>query len=147
MYDSYAYKRLFNLCMSYGGVGVLLLSIHPLQQLFSEPITAEALQSTGTALGGLLSVGMGLTAAAAGLVRKLLFRFGGVNRQSLLSIFLLGAFWHLPLSLLLRGSVPPEESETATRFVLYLTAAGLLASAVLCGTLYFTAPQQRRFRE
>lgn len=141
--EPYAYRRLFHLSMSYGAVVFLLLCAGPLQELFREPSTAESLRATGAGIGGLLPVGMGVSALIAGLVRKILFRHGGINRRSLGIIFLVGAFWHLPLTLCLAAAAREHEPETAAKLLLYFPAISLVAAAALTLTLYLAAPQRR----
>lgn len=139
-HDPFAFRRLFNISMSYGGVVFLLLCISPLRQLTSEAITAESLQAAGAAIGGLLPVGMAISAVVAGMVRKVLFHCGGINRQSLRAVFLLGAFWHLPLTLCLAHAASRHEPGTAWQLLLYFTATSLVAAAALCTTLWKTRP-------
>ncbi len=141
--DPFAYRRLFNLSMSYGAVVFLLLCAGPLQELFREPITAESLRAAGAGIGGLLPVGMGIAALMAGLVRKILFRHSGINRRSLSIIFLAGAFWHLPLTLCLASATHKHEPDTAVKLLLYFPAISMAAAAVLTLTLYLSAPQRR----
>ena len=97
MQDPFAYRRLFNLSMSYGGVVFAFLCYEPLSQLAGEAITPERIRETAGAIGALLPVGMAVAAAVAALVRSILFRCGGINRRSLGIITLLGTLWHLPL--------------------------------------------------
>lgn len=141
--DPFAYRRLFNLSMSYGAVVFLLLCAGPLQELLREPITAGSLRTAGGSIGGLLPVGMGVSALIAGMVRKVLFRQGGINRRSLGIIFLLGAFWHLPLTLCLASAARAHEPETAEKILLYFPGISLVAAAALTLTLYLSAPQRR----
>jgi hypothetical protein len=141
--DPFAYRRLFNLSMSYGGSVFLLLCAGPLQELFSNPVTAESLRAAGAGIGGLLPVGMGISALIAGMVRKVLFRHSGINRRSLGIIFLLGAFWHLPLTLCLASAARTHEPETAEKILLYFPGISLVAAASLTLTLYLSAPQRR----
>lgn len=138
--DPFAFRRLFNISMSYGGVVFLLLCASPLRQLTSEAITAESLQAAGAAIGGLVPMGMAISAVVAGMVRKVLFHCGGINRQSLRSVFLLGAFWHLPLTLCLAHAVSRHEPGTAWQLPIYFTATSLVAAAALCAALWYTRP-------
>ncbi len=132
--DPYAYRRLFQLSMSYGGVVFLLLCQGPLESLLAEPVSLERLRETAGSIGALVPVGMGVSAIVAGVVRKLLFRFGGFNRRSLLAIFLAGSFWQLPLSLGLAAAAAGHEAD-AWKLPLWFTAGALLASAALVATL------------
>ena len=90
--DPFSFRRLFNLSMSYGGVVFLILCLGPLKPLLEAPITPELLREAAGGIGALLPVGMGISAVVAGVVRKLLFRYGGVNKASLWAIFLVGSF-------------------------------------------------------
>ena len=141
--DPFTYRRLFNLSMSYGAVVFLLLCAGPIKELLSAPISAESLQAAGSAIGGLVPVGMGIAALMAGLVRKILFHHGGINRRSLSCIFLLGAFWHLPLTLCLYSAAASHEPESARKLLLYFPAISLVAATALTLTLYLAAPQRR----
>ena len=130
--DPFAYRRIFELSMSYGAVVFALLCYEPLKQLAGEAITAERVRETAAAIGALLPVVMAVAAVVAGMVRKVLFHFGGVNRRSLGCVFLLGTFWHLPLTLLVAHSAAPHEPG-AWMLPLWFTAMGALASvALLC---------------
>lgn len=140
--DPFAYRRIFNFCLSYGGVVLLLLCFEPLQKIFSEPVTAERVRETAGSIGALLPVGMAVAAVVAGMVRKLLFRYGGVNRQSLGAVFLLGSFWHLPLTLLVAYSAAPHEPR-AWLLPLWFSAVGMLASVVLVLVLRRLIPGSR----
>ncbi len=141
--DPFAFRRLFNISMSYGGVVFLLLCVSPLQQLTSEPVTAESLQAAGAAIGGLVPVGMAIAAVVAGIVRKVLFHYRGINRRSLSTIFLLGAFWHLPLTLCLAQAASKHEPGTAWQLPLYFTATSLAAAAALTLTLWKGSPGRK----
>lgn len=139
--DPFAYRRIFNFCLSYGGVVLLFLCYDPLQQLFSEPVTSGRVRETAGAIGALLPVGMAVAAAVAGMVRKALFHYGGVNRRSLGTIFLLGTFWHLPLTLLLAHAAAPHEPH-AWYLPLGFTGIGALASLILLLTLSRLSPRR-----
>lgn len=141
--DPYAYRRLFQLSMSYGGVVFLLLCLGPLGNLLAEPASLERLRETAGSIGALVPVGMGVSAIVAGVVRKLLFRFGGVNKDSLWAVFLVGSFWQLPLSLCI-ASAAAEHEPGVWMLPLYFTAGAMLAAAVLVVVLYKTAPQNNR---
>jgi hypothetical protein len=93
-------------------------------------VTAERLRETAGSIGGLVPVAMAVSAVVAGMVRKLLFLHGGVNRRSLVYIFLLGTFWHLPLTLLVAHSATAHEPD-AWQLPLYFTAVGAVASLTL----------------
>ena len=130
--DPFAFRALFNRSLSYGAVVFAALCYEPLSELFSEQLTAERVRETAGALGALLPVVMAVSAVVAGMVRKVLFTCGGVNRHSLGIIFLLGTFWHLPLTLLVAHSAAPHEPE-AWQLPLWFTVLGLVASlALLC---------------
>lgn len=90
--------------------------------------------------GALVPVGMAVAAVVAGMVRKLLFVCGGVNARSLGGIFLLGTFWHLPLTLLVAHAAAGHESG-AWMLPLYFTAAGAVASVVLVLVLRKALPR------
>lgn len=128
--DPFAFRRIFNFCLSYGGVVFLFLCYDPVQQLFREQVTPERVRETAGAIGALLPVVMAVAAAVAGMVRKTFFHCGGVNRCSLGIIFLLGTFWHLPLTLLLAHAAAPHEPQ-AWYLPLGFTGIGALASLVL----------------
>lgn len=130
--DPFAFRALFNRSLSYGAVVFAALCYEPLRELFSEQLTAERVRETAGALGALLPVVMAVSAVVAGMVRKVLFTCGGVNRHSLGIIFLLGTFWHLPLTLLVAHSASTHEPE-AWQLPLWFTVLGLVASlALLC---------------
>ena len=141
--DPFSFRHIFNRSMAYGAVVFLLLCYSPLQELFSAPVTAERLRETAGSMGGLVPVAMAVSAVVAGLVRWLLFRFGGVNRRSLGYIFLLGTFWHLPLTLLVAHAAAPHEPQ-AWYLPLYFTAVGAVASlALLCAIRRIAAAPRR----
>lgn len=140
--DPFSFRRLFQLSLSYGGVVLALLCYEPLQELFSEPVTAERVRETASSIGALLPVGMAVAAVVAGMVRKVLFRFGGVTRRSLWVICLLGTFWHLPLTLLVAHSAAPHEPD-AWQLPLWFTGMGAVASLALCCALWFLLPRKR----
>ena len=128
--DPYAYRRIFNLSLSYGAVMLALLSYEPLEQLFSEAVTPERIRETAGAIGALLPACMAVAAVVAGVVRKVLFHFGGVNRRSLGAVFLTGTFWHLPLTLLIAHAAAPHEPG-AWMLPVWFTGLGAAASLVL----------------
>ncbi len=141
--DLFSFRRLFNLSMSYGGVVFLILCLGPLKPLLEEPVTPELLRETAGGIGALVPVGMGLSAVVAGVVRKLLFRYGGISKASLWAVFLVGSFWQLPLSLCI-ASAAAEHEPGVWMLPLYFTAGAMLAAAALVAVLYKTAPQNRR---
>ncbi len=141
MTDPFAYRRLFNISMSYGGVIFLLLCLGPLQTLFAETITPERIRDAATSIGGMIPVAMGISAAVAGMVRKVVFRMGGINRQSLCWVFMLGAFWQLPFTLCVAYAAAKHET-AAWELPVYFTAACSLAAAVLTLALYLSAPKR-----
>lgn len=143
MDDPFAYRRLFNLSMSYGGVVFVFLCYEPMRHLFSDAVTPERIREAAGAIGALLPVGMAVSAAVAALVRGALFRCGGLNRKSLGLIFLLGALWHLPLSLPLADAAAAHEPD-AWRLPLLFTGTSLVASMALLVTLYLSFPRQKR---
>ncbi|MBR5889629.1 MAG: hypothetical protein IKY92_06270 [Akkermansia sp.] len=140
--DPFSFRRLFNLSMSYGGVVFLILCLGPLKPLLEAPITPELLREAAGGIGALLPVGMGISAVVAGVVRKLLFRYGGVNKASLWAIFLVGSFWQLPLSLGI-ASAAAEHEPGVWMLPLYFTAGAMLAAAILVAVLYKGFPQSR----
>lgn len=133
--DPFAFRNLFNRSLSYGAVVLAALCYEPLKELFAEPVTAERLRETAGAVGALVPVAMAVAAVVAGMVRKVLFRHAGVNHRSLGIIFLLGTFWHLPLTLLVAYSAAPHEP-AAWQLPLWFTALGAVASLALTGALY-----------
>lgn len=139
--DPFSFRRLFQLSMSYGGVVLALLCYEPLQELFREPVTAERVRETASSIGALLPVGMAVAAVVAGMVRKVLFRFGGVNRRSLWAIYLLGTFWHLPLTVLVAHAAAPHEP-TAWQLPLWFTGMGAVASLVLICAVWRLIPRK-----
>ena len=141
--DPFSYRRLFNLSMSYGGVVFLILCLGPLKPLLEEPVTPELLRTAAGGIGALVPVGMGLSAMAAGVVRKLLFRYGGVNKSSLWAVFLVGSFWQLPLSLSIASAAAGHEPGV-WMLPLWFTAGAMLAAAVLVAVLYRNFPQGRK---
>ena len=106
------------------------LSYESLEQLLSEPVTLERVRETAGAIGALIPAGMAVAAVVAGMVRKVLFTYGGVSRRSLWVVFLVGTFWHLPLTLLLAHAAAPHEPE-AWQLPLWFTGIGAVASLVL----------------
>ncbi len=140
--DPFAYRRLFNLSMSYGGVVFAFLCYEPLHQLAGESITPERLRETAGAIGALLPVGMAVAAAVAALVRRVLFCSGGINRRSLGIITLLGVFWHLPLTLPLAHAAAAHDAD-AWQLPLYFTGVALVASLALLITLLRHGRQMR----
>lgn len=136
--DPYAYRRLFNLSMSYGGVLLLLVSLGLLRPLLEEPAQLERWREAAGSVAALLPVGMGFSALAAGVVRKLIFRYGGINRKCLLGVFLVGSFWQLPLSLGLAAAAASHEPR-AWELPLVFTGGAMLASAALVAVLHRSA--------
>ena len=128
--DPFAYRHLFNLSMSYGGVVFAFLCYEPLHQLAGESITPDRIRETAGAIGALLPVGMAVAAVVAAMVRRTLFRCGGINRRSLSIITLLGIFWHLPLTLPLAHAAAAHEAG-AWQLPLYFTGVALAASLAL----------------
>lgn len=139
--DPFSFRSLFNRSLSYGAVVFAALCYAPLKELLAEPLTPERLRETAGALGALLPVVMAVAAVVAGMVRKVFFTCGGVNRRSLGIIFLLGTFWHLPLTLLVAHSAAPHEPE-AWQLPLWFTALGLVASLVLTVVLWLRVRTQ-----
>lgn len=138
--DPFSFRHIFNRSMAYGAVVFLLLCYTPVRDLLSEAVTAERLRETAGSIGGLVPVAMAVSAVVAGMVRKLLFLHGGVNRRSLVYIFLLGTFWHLPLTLLVAHSAAAHEPD-AWQLPLYFTAVGAVASlALLCSIRRLASP-------
>ena len=133
--DPFSFRALFNRSLSYGAVVFAALCYAPLKELLAEPLTPERLRETAGALGALLPVVMAVAAVVAGMVRKVFFTCGGVNRRSLGIIFLLGTFWHLPLTLLVAHSAARHEP-VAWQLPLWFTALGLVASLVLTVVLW-----------
>ena len=134
MQDPFAYRRLFNLSMSYGGVVFAFMCYEPLHQLTGESITPDRLRETAGTIGALLPVGMAVAAVVAALVRSILFRCGGINRRSLSIITLLGVLWHLPLTLPLARAAADHDAG-AWQLPLYFTGVALAASLALLLTL------------
>lgn len=132
--DPFAYRRLFNLSMSYGAVVFLLLCSGPVRDFLSEPATVDRVRETAGAIGALVPAGMAVSAVVAGVVRKILFHCGGVNRRSLWAVFLAGTFWHLPFTLLVARAAA-EHEPAAWTLPLRFTLVGLVASAALVFTL------------
>lgn len=132
--DPFSFRSLFNRSLSYGAVVFAALCCEPLRELFSGPVTAGRVRETAAALGALLPVVMAVAAVVAGMVRKVFFSCGGVNKRSLGIIFLLGTFWHLPLTLLVAYAAAPHEP-AAWQLPLLFTALGLAASLTLVCTL------------
>lgn len=128
--DPFAYGRIFNFSLSYGAVLLALLSYDPLAQLFSETVTPECVREAAMTIGGMVPACMACAAVVAGMARKVLFECGGVNRRSLSIIFLLGTFWHLPLTLLVAYSAAAKEVG-AWMLPVWFTGAGLAASLAL----------------
>lgn len=141
--DPCSFRRVFHISISYGAVIFLLLCAEPVRQLVNDGLSPENLKNAGAAIGGLIPVGMALAALVAGMVRKMLFRYGGINQHSLRMVFLLGAFWHLPLTLCLASAARTHEPETAEKLLLYFPGISLVAAAALTLTLYLNAPQRR----
>ena len=139
--DPFSFRHIFNRSMAYGAVVFLLLCYTPVRDLLSEAVTAERLRETAGSIGGLVPVAMAVSAVVAGMVRKVFFSCGGVNRRSLGIIFLLGTFWHLPLTLLVAYSAAPHEP-AAWQLPLWFTALGLVASLVLLCALRRTVRTQ-----
>ncbi len=133
--DPFAYRRIFNISLSYAAVVLVLLSYEPVAQLFSEAVTPERIRETAGAIGALLPAVMAVAAVVAGMVRKALFHFGGVNRRSLGVVFLLGTFWHLPLTLLVAHSAAPHEPG-AWMLPVWFTGLGAVASLALLLALW-----------
>ena len=128
--DPFAYRRIFNLSLSYGAVVFAFLSYEPLAQLLSAPVTLERVRETAGAIGALIPAGMAVAAVVAGMVRKVLFSYGGVSRRSLWVVFLVGTFWHLPLTLLLAHAAAAHEAD-AWMLPLWFSGIGCAASLVL----------------
>ena len=128
--DPFAYRRIFEFSLSYGAVVLVMLSCEPLQQLFSEPVTMERVRETAATLGGMVPACMAVAAVVAGMVRKVLFHCGGVSRRSLGIIFLLGGFWHLPLTLLVAHAAAPHDAE-AWLLPIWFSGVGVVASGAL----------------
>ena len=137
--DPFSFRRLFNLSMSYGGVVFLILCLGPLKPLLEEPVTPELLSAAAGGIGALVPVGMGLSAVVAEVVRKLLFRYGGVNKSSLWAVFLVGSFWQLPLSLSIAYAAA-EHEPGVWMLPVWFTAGATLAAAVLVAVLYRSFP-------
>ena len=133
--DPFSFRALFNRSLAYGVVVFAALCYEPLKELFAGPLETERLRETAGALGALLPVAMAVAAVVAGMVRKVFFSCGGVNRRSLGIIFLLGTFWHLPLTLLVAHSAARHEP-AAWQLPLWFTALGLVASLVLTVVLW-----------
>ena len=133
--DPFAYRRIFNLSLSYGVVVLALLSYGPLEQLFGEAVTLERVRETVGSIGALLPACMAVAAVVAGVVRKVLFHFGGVNRRSLGAVFLVGTLWHLPLTLLVAYAAAPHEPG-AWMLPVWFTGLGTVASLALLLVLY-----------
>ena len=106
------------------------LSYEPLVQLLSAPVTLERVRETAGAIGALIPAGMAVAAVVAGMVRKVLFSYGGVSRRSLWVVFLVGTFWHLPLTLLLAHAAAAHEAD-AWMLPLWFSGIGCAASLVL----------------
>lgn len=128
--DPFAFRRMFHLSLSYAAVVLVLLSYGPLEQLFSEPVTPERVREAAGAIGALLPAVMAVAAVVAGMVRKVLFYFGGVSRRSLGAVLAVGTFWHLPLTLLVAHAAAPHEPG-AWMLPVWFTALGAVASLVL----------------
>ncbi len=128
--DPFSFRSLFNRSLSYGAVVFAALCYAPLKELLAEPLTPERLRETAAALGALLPVVMAVAAVVAGMVRKVFFTCGGVNRRSLGIIFLLGTFWHLPLTLLVAYAAAPHEP-AAWQLPIRFTFLGIAASLAL----------------
>ena len=128
--DPFSFRSLFNRSLSYGAVVFAALCYAPLKELLAEPLTPERLRETAGALGALLPVVMAVAAVVAGMVRKVFFTCGGVNRRSLGIIFLLGTFWHLPLTLLVAYAAAPHEP-AAWQLPIRFTFLGIAASLAL----------------
>lgn len=128
--DPFSFRSLFNRSLSYGAVVFAALCHAPLKELLAEPLTPERLRETAAALGALLPVVMAVAAVVAGMVRKVFFTCGGVNRRSLGIIFLLGTFWHLPLTLLAAYAAAPHEP-AAWQLPIRFTFLGIAASLAL----------------
>ena len=137
--DPFSYRRIFHFSLSYGAVVLALLSYEPLARLGSEPVTVDRVREAGASIGALLPVGMAVAAVVAGVVRKLLFRFGGVNRNSLWAVFVVGTFWHLPFTILVAYSAARHEAG-AWWLPLWFTAVGAVASVALVWMLRYLVP-------
>ena len=145
MQDPFAYRRLFDLSMSYGGVVFAFLCYEPLRQLAGETITPDRIRETAGAIGALLPVGMAVAAAVAAMVRSTLFRCGGINRRSLGIISLLGTLWHLPLTLPLAKAAAAHDPGS-WHLPLYFTGVALAASLALLLALLHHRRQLRNSR-
>lgn len=132
--DPFSFRNIFNRSLAYGAVVFAALCLEPLKEFFAGPATAERVRETAGAVGALLPVVMAVAAVVAGMVRKVFFSCGGVNRRSLGIIFLLGTFWHLPLTLLVAYSAAAHEPG-AWQLPLWFTALGAVASLALLGAL------------
>lgn len=145
MQDPFAYRRLFNLSMSYGGVVFAFLCYEPLSQLAGEAFTPERIRETAGAIGALLPVGMAVAAAVAAMVLSILFRCGGINRRSLGIITLLGTLWHLPLTLPLARAAAAHDPDS-WHLPLYFTGVALAASLALLLALLHHRRQMKKAR-
>ena len=135
--DPFTYRRVFNATLSYGAALLVMVSCVLVAQLFSEPLSLERVRQTLGDIGAFLPAMMAVSALVAGMVRLVLFHFGGVNRRSLGVSFLLGAFWHLPLTLLVTSNAAEYEGEASAWAVFfYMTGAGVVAALVLLPFLY-----------
>ncbi len=130
--DPFSFRSVFNRALAYGAVVFAALCYEPLRQLFNEPVTADRIRETASSIGALLPVVMAVAAVVAGMVRKVLFHFGGVNRHSLWSIFLLGTFWHLPLTLLAAHTAAPHEPGAWMLPVWFSALGGVASIALIC---------------
>lgn len=140
--DPFSFRHLFHRSMAYGAVVFLLLCYTPLRELLGAPVTAERLREAAGSMGALVPVAMAVSAVVAGMVRRVLFRCGGVNRRSLGYIALLGTLWHLPLTLLVAHAAAPHEAD-AWYLPLYFTAMGAAASLALLCALRRLAPTRQ----
>ena len=143
--DPFAYRRIFNLSLSYGAVVLAFLSYEPLEQLLSEPVTLERVRETAGAIGALIPAGMAVAAVVAGMVRKVLFTYGGVSRRSLWVVFLVGTFWHLPLTLPLARAAAAHDPDS-WHLPLYFTGVALAASLALLLALLHHRRQMKKAR-
>jgi hypothetical protein len=105
-------------------------------QLFSEPLSLERVRRTLGDIGAFLPAMMAVSALVAGMVRLVLFHFGGVNSRSLGVSFLLGAFWHLPLTLLVVSNAAEYGEADAWSVFFGFVGAGVVASLVLLPFLW-----------
>ena len=134
--DPFTYRRVFNATLSYGAALLVMVSCVLVSQLFSEPLSLERVRRTLGDIGAFLPAMMAVSALVAGMVRLVLFHFGGVNSRSLGVSFLLGAFWHLPLTLLVVSNAAEYGEADAWSVFFGFVGAGVVASLVLLPFLW-----------